>query len=165
MESKQAIQPNNDIAHIFALFESALDRLQNELYQSKELHKLSVKTELISELENMLKNPLAAMAAGAQNIDRKLKEFVYKIFSASFFQLRSEIDSVFTRSDESSEITFAIVLKNDTSKIRGELFDTLLQYESMEYLSNRVPVLIQFVPVSLKDKLKNVTPLILEDVN
>ena len=113
---------------------------------------MGIMTNLSTQIQIAMDNPLQNIVSSAAQIDLQIKEILNK--SVVNF-LKSKNDKVYRalRSETAyGDLFYSIVLKEDNIENRQEMFDFLDKYDLLN-ISTKYPILFQFTPVDLVDKI------------
>lgn len=141
---------DEDIQLILSLLQNRVDELKDDVYVSKELLQNGVKTELSSEIEGTLENPIRAMTSVKKDIDGKIASLITTILKGLFEAHKEIIKEAYKTSQASypSHLHFCIVLREDNAQNRNRIFNILDWYDSYEF-APYFQVDFQFVPEEL----------------
>jgi len=141
------------LVHLLAALQFNLEDLKNEVDRSYALYEIGEKTDLLQKIEQMLDNPIQSIFDLSNDVDGKAKDIINQLVKAFFRQNKELIHKAGKANSFSGSLYYAIVLKEDSTDNRSEIFDFFDHYDFME-ISNKFPVYFQFVPKHLEDKVR-----------
>lgn len=142
------------LASILYLLSTKIEDFGNEIYKSSELLKIGEKTELSKSIEELIENPLENLINTSTHISSQINGIINKIFIGFLKDNKEIISNVFRNEINSNDLTYSIVLSEDTFENRNRIFkfyDFLYAFEASEAF----PVTIQITPIELVGKLIN----------
>lgn len=152
-----ADKKEQEIALILQLLQSRVDDFTQEISISKEIHEGNnkVRTKLTSSIEKAIENPFAPLISLRTSIDNTITSLVETLFKALFETNKELIQEVY-KSNNSTELTYLIVLNEDSFDNRETIFGLLDFYENKtDEFASFYPVTFQFVPKEFSEKIIN----------
>lgn len=137
---------------ILSLLEKHYTDLVSQTAVSKELLSSGAKTELVLEIEEILKNPLQRLAESSNNI-RNTAQHIIEMLVKYFLKSSADmIESAGRTDNKSSDLHYSIVLKEDNTGNRMRLFRFFEKYDLGEFAKS-FPVYFEFIPKEVADRL------------
>ena len=152
-----------DLGSILSLLQSALESILDDVNVSGDLLPLGIMTPLSEQLQTALENPLQSVVNSANQIDLQIKQMLNN--SVVIF-LKSKTDKIVRVAKSETafgDLYYSIVLKEDSIDNREEMFDFLEKYDLLN-ISTRYPILFQFTPIELIDKINAKEEIELSDI-
>ncbi len=147
-----ADQKLKDLGSILNLLQSVLQRITEDIEVSSAMLPMGVMTELSTQLQDAIDNPLQNVIDTANNIDAQIKGMLHRSV-VTFFRSKGDMIVEVLRSDTAfGDLYYSIVLKDDTIESRQEIFDFLERYDLLN-IATKYPILFQFTPAELVDKV------------
>jgi hypothetical protein len=123
----------------------------NQIDSDKELLSSGAKTELISQIEMILKNPLQQLSTSSQKINESANKLINSAVKL-FFLENKEIIEYACRTNTSINLHYSILLREDTTENRQQIFRFFHSYDLQEF-SRQFPVYFQFITPELKAEI------------
>ena len=137
---------------VLSLVQFHLENVLNEVERSDALLKVGEKTTLSKQIEEQLNNPMKAIFSVSSNIDQQVKQLVER-YVKNYLQTKAAvIHSVYQTKTNLNDLHYSIVLKEDSTENREQIFGFLDEYDLFNF-SHRYPVYFQFVSIDLIDKI------------
>jgi hypothetical protein len=151
----KAISENNklkDLGSILSLLQSSLNGIAEDVHVSNALLPMGIMTGLSAQLQKAMDNPLQTIVDTATQIDLKIKQIINKSVVNFLKSKNDKILKAMRSETGNGDLFYAIVLKEDNRDNRQEIFDFLDQYDLLN-MSAKYPILFQFMPIELADKI------------
>jgi hypothetical protein len=139
---------------ILYILSTTVEDFSNEIYKSSELLKIGEKTELSKSIEKLIEDPLENLINTSQKVSFQINSIIDRVFFGFLKDNKQIINKAYKNQINSNELTYSIVLIDDTFENRNRIFkfyDFLYAFEASEAF----PVTIQITPIELVDKLIN----------
>jgi hypothetical protein len=138
---------------ILYLLQEKLDEFKNEVDSSYELLKIGEKTELSKQIENSIENPIESLFNTSKLINTQIKDILDRLVVSFLHTKKNVINSAYKNSPSSSQLSYSIVLNEDTNLNREKVFEFFNLLYSLEF-SDEFPIAFQIVPIELIGKIE-----------
>ncbi len=135
---------------ILYLLQTNLEEFKDEVDRSYELLKIGEKTNLSEKIEATIDDPISSIFKLSLDIDNQLKSIVDRIVKSFLKHNSSILQSAYQLN--TTNLQYAIVLKNDNIDNRNKIFDFFDKFDLLD-IADKVTVNFQFVPAQLIEKM------------
>ena len=139
-------EQNIEITKILEFIKIFFESLHLETKSSEELVKLGIETSLTKVIRDMMEDPMGQLYGNIKNLHQVYFEIqatiINNLLSLGVFKKMS--DKIFLEKDTKENLTYHIVLKDNTLENRGKIRKLLNSYNDSED-SYTFPVFLQFL--------------------
>lgn len=151
-----------DIILILKLLENRLDEMKDDVSFSKSMLPGGIKTNLVSDIEKTIENPISQLLSLREKVDGGLQSFSLGLVRAILKRDKELIKSVYRGESFESETVYFIVLNEDTFENRNKILGGLDIYEAV-ITNSAYPVSFQFIPENITEDLTYTEKIIFEE--
>jgi hypothetical protein len=136
------------------ILESRVDELKSDIGVSKSMIPLKVDTDLIVGLKKLLSNPLSQLVPAKKNLDETIGGLIKEVVKKYFLLQNDKVQKavIIENGRNTHELYFGIVLKEDNSENRRNIYNFLTDYKETN-LWEIFPIYFQVYPSAIAEKL------------
>jgi hypothetical protein len=116
---------------------------KDEIVLSKDMLDVGVKTTMSQRIENTIDNPLLSLFNMTNQMDDSVKGIIASIAKGFLAEKKDYIQEVYQTKTSSNSLYYLIVLKEDKTEIRDEIFNFYDKYDLLD-IADKYPVVFQF---------------------